>query len=298
MKEKVPVILFVYNRPEHTKKTLEALAKNTLAKQSKLYIFSDGYKTQKAKDGVDAVREYIDHIAQLDWFQQVEVIKSPCNKGLASSIISGVTQIINQKGKAIVLEDDLLTAPNFLQYMNDALEYYHEDDRIWGVSAYSSYMASVIEDVYFTPRITSWGWGTWKSRWEQVDWDVKDYRKFRLNVRRRREFNRGGNDLAYMLDQQMRGRIDSWAIRFCYSQFEQNRYAVCPRVSLVRNIGQDGSGIHCKDMLEKDSFVSENATVNMLPFYVDDRILKEYKKRRKVSKLALLKNYSCLLAGK
>lgn len=298
MKEKAPVILFVYNRLEHTKQTLESLARNLLAKKSKLYIFSDGCRAPKDKEGVDSVREYIDQVAASDWFGQVEVIKSAHNKGLAKSIISGVTQIIKEAGRVIVLEDDLLTDPLFLNYMNDALDHYSADNRIWGVSAYSSHMKSVTEDVYFVPRLSSWGWGTWKSCWDQVDWDVKSYDQFRLNLRRRRAFNLAGNDLAYMLDRQMRGEIDSWAIRFCYSMFEHGKYAVFPRCSLVRNIGQDGSGTHCKEILEEDSFSSRDTAVVPIPFYIEDLTLREYKKRKKVGRLALMKNYLYLLAGK
>ncbi len=298
MNKNVPVALFVYNRPKHTQKTIEALARNTLAAETDLYIFSDGYKTQKDRENVEAVRRYVDQVAAADSFRKVNVIKSPCNKGLAESIIVGVTQVINTAGSVIVLEDDLLTAPYFLQYMNNALEYYESDGRIWGVSGYSSRMKSVIKDVYFTPRISSWGWATWNSRWDQVDWEVRSYRKFRLHLRKRWAFNRGGKDLSYMLDQQRRGQIDSWAIRFCYSQFELKKYAVFPRISLVRNIGQDGSGTHCREILEDDSFTSENTNIDMIPFYTEKRIMKEYQRRKHVSRLGLLKNYTMLLMGK
>lgn len=298
MKEKAPVALFVYNRPEHTKRTIDALACNTLAKQSDVYIFSDGPKAPQDREAVEAVRCYIDRVAETNPFQKVTVIRSSANKGLAASIISGVTQILNTFGKAIVLEDDLLTDPRFLQYMNDSLAYYESDERIWGISAYSSQMTSVTKDVYFTPRISSWGWATWKSRWEQVDWEVKDYQKFRLNLHKRWKFNRGGKDLAYMLDQQQRGRIDSWAIRFCFSQFQHKQYAVFPRISLVRNIGQDGSGTHCREPLEEDSFLAQTEAVSMVPFYTDNLILDEYQKRKKVSRIGLLKNYALLLLGK
>lgn len=298
MSEKVPVALFVYNRPEHTKKTIAALARNTLAKESDVYIFSDGCKGQKDREDVEAVRAYLDQVAKVNPFRKVNLIRSPDNKGLAESIISGVSRIISAAGKLIVLEDDLLTDPGFLEYMNAALDYYESDERIWGVSAYSSQMKSVTKDVYFTPRISSWGWGTWKSRWEQVDWNVSNYCSFRLNLCKRRAFNKGGRDLSYMLDQQRRGRIDSWAIRFCYSQFEQKKYAVFPRISLVRNIGQDGSGTHCRESMEDDSFSLEHEDIAMVPFYTDKQILNEYRRRKKAGRTGLLKNYVMLLLGK
>lgn len=298
MNENAPVALFVYNRPEHTKRTVEALARNTLAAGTDVYIFSDGHKAQKDKEKVEAVRRYLEQVAGTNSFRNVTLIKSPHNKGLAESIIAGVTQVINETGSVIVLEDDLVTAPHFLQYMNEALSYYEPDERIWGISAYSSRMKSVTKDVYFTPRISSWGWATWSSRWTLVDWDVRNYREFHLNLYKRLMFNRGGNDLSYMLDQQRRGQIDSWAVRFCYSQFAHKKYAVFPRISLVRNIGQDGSGTHCMETLEDDSFASENAGIDMIPFYTENQIMKEYRRRKKVSKLGLLRNYARLLMGK
>lgn len=298
MNENAPVALFVYNRPEHTKRTVEALARNTLAAGTDVYIFSDGHKAQKDKEKVEAVRRYLEQVAGTNSFRNVTLIKSPHNKGLAESIIAGVTQVINETGSVIVLEDDLVTAPHFLQYMNEALSYYEPDERIWGISAYSSRMKSVTKDVYFTPRISSWGWATWSSRWTLVDWDVRNYREFHLNLYKRLMFNRGGNDLSYMLDQQRRGQIDSWAVRFCYSQFEHKKYAVFPRISLVRNIGQDGSGAHCRELLEEDSFSAQTETVSMVPFYTDKHILNEYQKRKKISRMRLLKNYALLLLGK
>ena len=238
-------MLFVYNRAENTERTLEYLKNNTIAKDTELYIFSDAAKTPKGKAKVDAVREII---RRADGFKSVTVYEAEQNKGLSRSVIGGVTQIIEKYGRVIVLEDDLATSPVFLQYMNDALDFYEKDSRIWSISGYQypfEMPESYKESVYLTYRGSSWGWASWKDRWETIDWEVSDYKAYKYNPKRIAHFCKGGTDLDKMLRWQMRGKLDSWAIRWCYSQSCQRRYSVYPRVSLIRNGGLDGSGTHC-----------------------------------------------------
>ena len=239
-----PILLFVYNRPQHTIETLNALKNNFLAKESDLYIFSDAPKDERQVKRVNEVRKIIENT---EGFKSVNIIKAEQNKGLANSIIEGVTNIINHFGKVIVLEDDLVTSPTFLRYMNNALNLYSQDDRIWSISGYSpnfQISSTYKDDVYLAPRGSSWGWATWKDRWNLVDWDIKDYEEFKNNISSRKQFNKGGNDLAFMLDDQMAGRIDSWAIRWVYNQYKQSKYTIYPTKSLVKNIGLDFSGTH------------------------------------------------------
>lgn len=239
-----PIILFVYNRPEHTSKTLEALKANILAQQSELFIFSDAAKTPEQADKVSKVRNIIDNV---DGFRSVTIFKAEYNRGLANSVIDGVSTIINEFGRVIVLEDDLITSPNFLSYMNASLDTYQFDNRIWSISGYTPNLGirtSYKYDVYLAPRGCSWGWATWKDRWNSVDWKVSDYQKLKTSIPMRREFNKGGNDLAFMLGDQMAGRIDSWAIRWVYSQSKQLKYTVYPVHSLITNNGMDFSGTH------------------------------------------------------
>ena len=176
-----PILLFVYNRLEHAKKTIEALKNNYLAKESELIIFSDGPKKEKDKNNVEKVRNVIKNI---EGFKNVEIKISENNKGLANSIISGVTEIINKSEKVIVLEDDLITHPYFLTYMNEALDYYKNNNKIWSISGYCPPIEipnNYYNDIFLSPRASSWGWGTWKNRWDLNDWEIKDFDNFIKN---------------------------------------------------------------------------------------------------------------------
>ncbi|NUU95815.1 sugar transferase [Marinitoga sp. 1135] len=243
-----PIIIFVYARPEHTKKTIEALANNYLAKESEVFIFSDGPKNKESEVKVNMVRNYIDSIKEKDYFKSVTIYKSSVNKGLANSIISGVTQIINKYNKVIVLEDDLITTQNFLVYMNKALDYYEKSEKIWSISGFTYPIENPKNysyDTYLFYRCSSWGWATWKDRWDKTDWDVKDFSNFKDNKLLQNKFNRGGYDLSNMLKAQMEGKIDSWAIRWCYSESKYDMLTVYPVKSKIKNIGFDGTGVHC-----------------------------------------------------
>ena len=170
-----PIILFVYNRPEHTKKTVEALKSNLFASESLLFIFSDGYKNQNDKRAVEDVRKYISTISG---FKEIKINLKDNNLGLANSVISGVTEVINKYDKAIVLEDDIITSKYFLKFMNEALDFYEEDKRIYSISGYNfpiKIPESYQHKIYISPRPSSWGWATWKDRWEKVDWNISDF---------------------------------------------------------------------------------------------------------------------------
>lgn len=243
-----PIVLFTYNRLYHTQRTVEALQNNTLAKDSILYIFSDGPKDKIHENNVHQVREYIKTI---QGFKKVIIIENKKNKGLANSIIDGVTQIINQHNRVIVLEDDLITSLGFLEYMNNMLDKYQNVDNIYSITGYN-YPKSLMQipsdyqyDIYFNQRPASWGWGTWKDRWENVDWDILDFNEFKHNKRAQHNFNQGGDDMSDMLIAQMSDKIDSWAIRWAYHHFKKDGYCVYPTHSYVSNIGHDGSGVHC-----------------------------------------------------
>lgn len=242
-----PIVLFVYNRLDHTQGVIETLLKNTLAKESEFYIFSDAAKTENGVEKVNEVRKFIQDNSWHTGFKKVSIVEAEKNKGLAKSIIGGVSDIIQKYGKVIVLEDDLKLSPYFLEYMNDALEYYREDEKIWSISGYSFPMKSLKRyphDIFYSYRGCSWGWATWIDRWKTVDWQVKEYEQFIGDQKWIERFNRGGVDLTNMLKMQMDGKIDSWAIRWCFSQSNQEMYTVYPRISYLENAGCDGSGIH------------------------------------------------------
>lgn len=244
-----PIVIFVYNRLDHTKQTIEALARNDLANASEVFIYSDAAKTEQGTAKVEEVRQYVDSIIPDSLFGSVTIIKAESNRGLADSVINGVSEIINRFGKVIVVEDDLVTTPDFLSYMNRALDFYRDDPKIWSISGYSFKMKipkSYKHDVFLSYRASSWGYATWANRWNTVDWELTEYQQFSKDRKMQHVLNRGGRDLSLMVHDQMEGRIDSWAIRWCYEQAKQDKYTVYPIYSLVRNLGLDGSGTHGK----------------------------------------------------
>lgn len=241
----VPVVLFVYNRLDHTERVLDTLAKNLLAKETDLYIFSDASKSEKGKDAVEKVRTCIHKEEWNSFFRSITITEAEKNKGLATSIIGGVTEVINKYGKVIVLEDDLILSKYFLKYMNGALDFYEAEEDIWSISGYSFPMKSLKKyphDVFYSYRGCSWGWGTWADRWEKSDWEVKDYDEFVQDSKWQKHFNRGGGDLTRMLELQRTGVIDSWAIRWVFTQSNLNMYTIYPKDSYLENDGCDGSG--------------------------------------------------------
>lgn len=244
--ELAPILLFTYKKIEPVKAVIGALKKNALAQGSELYIFSDGPKNERDRAMIEEVRAYL---AGVTGFKKVALYESKTNKGLATSIIDGVTQIINEKGKAIVLEDDLVTSSNFLEFMNQALHNYETNAKVHSISGYTvpiSLPSDYNFDTYFTRRASSWGWATWKDRWETVDWSVSDYQDFIRNRKQRKKFNEMGSDMTSMLSKQIHGKISSWAIRWCYHQFKMDQLTVFPTISKVSNIGFGVQATHTK----------------------------------------------------
>lgn len=281
--ELAPIILFVYNRPWHTQQTVEALQKNELAIESELFIYSDAPKNKQAIEKVDKVREYIKTV---DGFKKVRVIERSKNWGLADSIIDGVTKSINEYGRVIVLEDDLVTSPYFLRYMNEGLEFYHDNHQIMSISGYTlpptsmKFPKNFADDVYLNYRNSSWGWATWADRWDLVDWEIKDFHQFINDPEQKKLFNRGGDDLTNMLISQMEGKIDSWAIRFSYAHFKQRMYSICPHNSYVNNIGHDGTGTHCGEThIFENNLSKAKQTCNFIKgIQINEDVMLEFKK--------------------
>ncbi len=246
-----PIILFVYKRLNTLVQTVESLKKSNGADQSILYIYSDDAKDNGDQHQVNEVRKYIETVTG---FREVRIIKSPFNKGLANSIIDGVTEVISRHGSAIILEDDLLLSTNFLDFMNQALNEYKNTSNIYSVSGFSfnfKVPPGYGYDGYFLSRGWSWGWATWKDRWENIDWQVSDYSQFLKTTNLRRKFSEGGSDLNSMLKKQMRGKLDSWAIRWFYDQFKKNGLTYYPTVSKVANVGFDENATHTKKLQKR-----------------------------------------------
>lgn len=250
-----PIIVFAYNRLEHLKRTLDALSAADGAKESELIIFADGYKGEADKNAVLMTQAYVKEYARKNIFQKTNVIIKESNMGLAESVISGVTEIIEQTGRVIVVEDDIVVAKDFLRFMNQALDYYQENGKVWSISGWApvlEYKNARMEDTYAWYRCSSWGWATWKDRWASVDWEVKDYSDFKYSYRKRKQMNRGGADMADMLDMQQAGKINSWAVRWGYAESKQDMLTIYPYASKAINIGRDGSGTNCHDTGERN----------------------------------------------
>lgn len=239
-----PIALFVYNRPDHTRKTIEALSKNELASESKLIIFSDGPKDDREALLVKQVREYIDSVRG---FESVRMIKRESNKGLANSIISGVTSTLSDYDRVIVLEDDMVTSPQFLKYMNNSLDLYENDEAVISIHGYIYPVKKSLPDYFFLKGADCWGWATWRRGWKIFNPDGKSLyeklkRKGLLN-----EFDfEGAYPYTKMLLNQIAGKNNSWAIRWYASAFINEKLTLYPGKSYVQNIGNDASGTHSR----------------------------------------------------
>ena len=252
-----PVILFAYNRPGHLKKTLDALKNNLNADKSVLYVFSDAAKSEKDKPLVYQVRSILKNIVG---FKDIIIRLHEENLGLAASVISGVTEVIKEHKKVIVLEDDLITSHNFLCFMNQALVKYENNKNIFSISGYTLpiKMPKLSYDVFFSFRYSSWGWATWEDKWLKADWEVKDFQNLLSNKNLQAKLKRSGEDLLPMLKAQQLNLINSWAVRWAYTQAKNDAYCVCPVISKVMNIGADASGTNfTKSTLKYDVAIDE-----------------------------------------
>lgn len=276
-----PVVIFAYKREEHFRQVIEALSKCNLAKNTEVFIYIDGPKKEADTDAVQAVRSYAETIKDKQLFQDIYVEASIQNKGLSASIIGGVDKIINQYGKVIVLEDDIVVKKEFLEFMNGALNYYEQKKNIWAISAYTmplQCLKNLDDFIYANYRANCWGWASWADRWNGIDWQVMDYKQFVFNRKQRKGFNRGGNDLSRMLDAYMMGDIDSWAVRWNYAQFKKKMLAIAPKVSLCTNTGFDGSGENCGVKQQKKEKEMQMSIGSFHEVTVKPQILEEFKK--------------------
>lgn len=237
-----PIALFVFNRPQHTKRVLCSLSMNEEARRSDLFVFCDGPRDDREAPDVNEVRRIVRSTGS---FRSVTFVERERNMGLARSVIEGVTTVIREHKRVIVLEDDVVTSKNFLRYMNDALEFYESSPKVFCVSGYSfpvDVKGQNGGDVYGYFRACSWGWGTWADRWESVDWDLKDYGKLLKSKDVQKLFHRGGSDLTRQLRLSVEGKRDSWFMRFQFSCSMQEKLCVYPVLPKAKNIGTDGTG--------------------------------------------------------
>ena len=269
-----PIALFVYNRPEHTRRTIKALRNNTLALESVLHVFADGAKAGTTDTGLKNIAEVREIVNNIEGFKEVILHLSERNNGCAKSIINGVTSIVQQYGRVIVVEDDIETIPQFLSFMNNALDEYEADKRVWTIGGMNVDINlpkhyTDKHDLYLIHRSCSWGWATWADRWKDIDWEVCDAERFFGNPRAMRQFDRGGEGMSQMLRDQLDGKIDAWDIVWDYHIYKHNGYCLRPVKSFTRNIGMDGSGTHYNDEISVDAqaplFNPETDTLRLMP---------------------------------
>lgn len=237
-----PIALFVYNRPEHTRRTLKFLKQNLLADESRLFIFSDAAKDELQNGKVAEVREII---RSVEGFKSVQVIERKTNLGLANSIIDGVTMLTEKYGKVIVFEDDLISSQFTLQYFNDALKRYENEERVMHIGAYMYPVQNTsLPQTFFYRAASSWGWATWETAWKNFEPDIdKIIAQFDSNKRFRFSIE-GSMNFWKQVREFKRGKNNSWAIRWYASIFLKDGLTLNPSASLINNIGHDGSGIH------------------------------------------------------
>lgn len=264
-----PIVLFTYNRADHTQQAVESLLKNEEAKESDLFIFSDGAKTPEKQKGVDDNRAYIHTVSG---FKSVTIIEHEKNQGLANSLIAGITEIVNQYGRVIVVEDDLILSPYFLQFMNEALEKYKDEDRVASISAFLNPIDCKAPNTFFLRYFACWGWATWKRGWDLL---INDDRVLLKRLRwKKNDFNIGGTGPFYgILYCDKVGLNDSWAVRFYASQFLAGKLQLFPGKTLALQNGMDGTGTHSGD----DNNQFRNMSLSEEPIVLSDISIDENK---------------------
>jgi hypothetical protein len=298
-----PIALFVYNRPHHTQQVINALKKNPESKDSELFIFCDGAKESATQTEIDQITKTKEYIKQIKGFRKITIIESLKNKGLAASIIEGVTNIVNKYGRIIVLEDDIVTSPGFLKYMNDALEIYSSSKKVMQVSAYVFPYHDNFEklDTFFHKPGSCWGWGTWKNAWNLFEKNPE--KQFRLITEKKiwDEFTLFGAYPSYksQIEQNISGQINTWAI-FWYASILLNRgTSLVPTISLVQNIGLDGSGENSGQWTQNNPFqwkkLADYIPVKKKFFYdskVENILLRNSFRKKILGNLKNEKNYN------
>lgn len=244
-----PIVLFAYNRPEHTRRTLESLMANDLSDQSTLFIYADGPKDSASEEVLLHIRRTRAVLREKQWCKEVHIVEQPKNKGLARSVIDGVTEVIGQHDQVIVLEDDLVLSTKFLSFMNKGLDKYQDRSEVMQISGFMFPvdLFDVRQEALLLPFTSSWGWATWGRVWKNFDHSSSMLGEFRSHPDLRNQFDLDGAAPYFrMLELQEGGKIDSWAIRFYASVFLQKGLVLYPKKSLILNTGFDGTGVHCR----------------------------------------------------
>lgn len=281
-----PVVLFTYKRPIHTKMVLDALSNCDWIQETDVIIYADGLKqtaTQKDKELIHETRQVILNYKEKHNFKNLEVHFSEENRGIAYSVKKGGAKELEKYGKIIIMEDDIVPQKGFVKYMNEALDKYEHEEKVWGISAYSFPLDNeklVQEETYFLPVNCSWGWATWKSRWDKVDYDINSiFEKFAQNGITRQDYNFGSCQYYEILEVLRDKKSDVWDALFHASMFLEKGMFLYPNPSLAKNIGFDNTGTHCT---EEDAFFNTTQTdyikIKDIPLTIDNEGRKQVEK--------------------
>ncbi len=278
MNNLAPIILFTYNRPSHTEQTLNALMNNGLANKSVLYIFCDGPKQNATDEQIEKINNVRKVIRKKQWCKEIHIIEAERNKGLANSIIGGVSDVIEKYGKVIILEDDIITSPGFLKYMNDTLHFYENDLRIMHISAYMYPHKEQLPDTFFfNVPYPGGGWGTWQRAWKFYNNDASGLYNYFDERNLWYKFNKfGGKYLQKQLKANSEGILKTWFIRWHATLIMMNGFTLYPGHSLTNNIGFDQEGTNCTPMTKFDvPELAESIPIYSIP-------VEESKKAKKI----------------
>lgn len=286
IEEFAPIALFCYNRSDKLERVISNLLRNKESKESILYIFCDGPKSSEDEKRVKEVHKVVDNVQA---FKKILVDKKSFNAGLANSIISGVNSVLDKHESVIILEDDLLTSPYFLTYMNEGLTLYRHEPQVASIHGYMYDVKFTLPETFFVKGADCWGWGTWRRAWQHFDPDARGLIQKLEERGLEGVFNRfyPNREHSRMLREQMEGKVDSWAIRWVASTFLNDMFTLYPSRSLVQNIGLDGSGRH-GDIMDDKVGLSETP-IDIFPVRIEERqevkeafqqyFYKEYRKK-------------------
>lgn len=264
-----PIVLFTYNRLWHAQQTIEALQQNNLARESDLVIFSDGAKADHDQEQVDETRRYLETVSG---FKKVILIKREKNRGLAENIIDGVTRVVNEYGKVIILEDDIIVHPHFLVFMNHSLEKYRKEPQVHSITGFSHLQDNVMSEPYFLHLTSSWSWATWEDRWSTYKRDETRLKQFLSTGENRKKFDFNGSfPYSEIAQSYFSGKVQTWALFYHFDMLLKEGLVLYPHVRLVSNIGFDGSGTNC------EKIAIGNDPFSYSPLVYPDRVEKSEK---------------------
>jgi GT2 family glycosyltransferase len=274
---RAPLALFIYNRPHYLKRTLESLSKNELISETELFVYCDGPKENVSDDDLKKIEECREIVKQINWVKKKTIIERESNMGLGESVIAGVTEVIQKHKRIIVLEDDVITSPFFLKFVNSALVMYEQDKQVFSIGTWNYFATSrKIPDCFFLPVTDTIAWATWSDRWGEFEPDPVKLLEQIDSKGLKESFNLFGNyDFYTMLKNQIAGKVSSWGIRWYATGFLKGGLTLYPKHSVTDHIGVDVMATHAVgfDVSDQVKFPEKEISVKKIPLIVNPKIL-------------------------